>query len=167
MPDSDIYEIMNNPEYQETIRVFHSGAIMNKMLLINSGNPPFDDINVRKTVIHAIQKRAIVEKELSGLASVVDNIFPITAPFCDIDLTPKWDYDLAHASLLSCMGPDGTSVLSSKASSNDNGSNKLALGLGLGLGILLVIAMAMAAVYYNKTAILKAELEVKGDAEIA
>lgn len=157
---------MNDPELQESINVFHGDAIQNKMLLLNSGAPPFDDINVRKSVIHAISKSNIVEEELSGLASVVDNIFPLTAPFCDVNLTPKWDYDLAHAAMLSCLGPGGTSILSSEASSDDGSNKSLALGLGLGLGIPLAIAAVMAVVYYNKSTALEAKLDAKG-AEIA
>ncbi|KAL9190656.1 hypothetical protein ACHAXT_000362 [Thalassiosira profunda] len=166
LPDSDISEIMNDPELQESINVFHGDAIQNKMLLLNSGAPPFDDINVRKSVIHAISKSNIVEEELSGLASVVDNIFPLTAPFCDVNLTPKWDYDLAHAAMLSCLGPGGTSILSSEASSDDGSNKSLALGLGLGLGIPLAIAAVMAVVYFKKSSALEAKLDAKG-AEIA
>ena len=51
LPDADINEISDDPNLKETIRVFHSDAIQNKMMILNSGSPPFDDINVRKAVI--------------------------------------------------------------------------------------------------------------------
>ena len=51
LPDADINEISDDPSLKETIRVFHSDAIQNKMMILNSGSPPFDDINVRKAVI--------------------------------------------------------------------------------------------------------------------
>ena len=53
-----------------------------------------DNINVRKTIIHAINKGEFVRKELQGLQQVVDNVFPLSAPYSDVDLTPRWDYDL-------------------------------------------------------------------------
>jgi len=89
LSDADIVEIQNSPEYSQTIDVFHSEPFQNVILLLNSGKPPFDDINVRKTLIHAINKGDIVEKELKGLQRVVDNVFPIQAPYCDVDLTPR------------------------------------------------------------------------------
>lgn len=187
LPDSDIRDIINSPQYQERIRVFHSDVIQNKMMILNSGMPPFNDINVRKAVIRkwigercisycthftniflshllpplqwpmtdAIQKNVIVEKELNGLAKTVDNIFPLEAPFCDIDLTPKWDYDLEKAAFLSCIEQTGSN------------SKSFALGLGLGLGIPLAIMSTMAFVYYKKNDKLQAELKVRGDAEVA
>lgn len=88
LSDSDIFEIENDVELQKDVRVFHSDALQNVILILNSGQPPFDDINVRKTVIHSINKSAFVEKELKGLQSVVDNVFPRESPYCDVDLTP-------------------------------------------------------------------------------
>ena len=34
----------------------------------------------------------------------MDNVFPRGAPYCDIDLSPRWSYDLEKAVLLSCDG---------------------------------------------------------------
>jgi ABC-type transport system substrate-binding protein len=139
LPDADIKEIQESPEYQAFIRVFHSGDVQNVILLLNSGNPPFDDINVRKTVIHAINKGAIVERELKGLQQVVDNVFPLDSPYCDVDLTPRWDFDIEKATLLSCDG----------VSKESNTSH--ALGLGLGLGLPLLVAAVLAFSYYKKS----------------
>ena len=60
------------------------------------------DIKVRKTLIHAVNKLDIINKELKGLQGPVDNIFPRTAPFCDVELTPKWAFDLEKSKLLNC-----------------------------------------------------------------
>ena len=38
-------------------------------------------------------ERKTVEKELGALGTPVDGIFPRDAPYCDVDLTPTWDYD--------------------------------------------------------------------------
>lgn len=154
LPDADIQEITDSSEYQESIKVFHSGDVQNVNLLLNSGNPPFDDINVRKTVIHVINKARIVEKELKGLQQVVDNIFPLDSPYCDVDLTPRWDYDLQKAILLSC---DGMEI---EDAENDSNST-LALGLGVGLGLPLAIVGVLACVYYERSKKFEQELEVK------
>lgn len=154
LSDSDIVEISKDTDLQKKISVFHSGNIQNVILLLNSGKPPFDDINVRKTVIHAINKAAIVEKELSGLQKVVDNIFPLDAPYCNVDLTPKWDYDFEKAVLLSC---DGT-VSGNEGTKNNN---SLSLGLGLGLGALFVISALVAVNFHFRNKKLEAMLELR------
>jgi len=56
LSDSDILEIASDPEISERIEVGQSDPIQTAMLIL---------INVRKTVIHAINKGAIVQKELS------------------------------------------------------------------------------------------------------
>jgi ABC-type transport system substrate-binding protein len=95
---------------------------------VSPGNPPFDDINIRKTVIHAIKKVDIVEKELKGVQPVVDNVFPLEAPFCDVDLTPLGTMTWKRPLLFSCI--DETQVAASSDSSKSD-FTKLAVGLGL------------------------------------
>ena len=162
LSDADISEIENSPVYAGTIQVFHSDAVQNVILLLNTGKPPLDDINVRKTIIHSINKAAIVKKELRGLQQVVDNVFPLEAPYCDVELTTHWDYDFEKAVLLSCSDGKGgiNSLGSSSNSSNDDDDNALALGLGLGLGIPFVIMGVLAVVFYQKSKKFQAELEL-------
>lgn len=150
LSDSDILEIASDPVYSERIQVGQSDPIQTAMMILNTGAPPLDDINVRKTVIHAINKGNIVQKELP-LASVVDNVFPRGAPYCNVDLTPRWSYDFEKAVLLSC---GGTSM---EFASNEN----LDLALGLGLGIPLALFAIVAVVLYSKNNSLKQELQVK------
>jgi hypothetical protein len=47
-----------------------------------------------------VDKAAIIKKELAGLADPVDSLFPKNAPYCGVDLTPKWDYDFEMAQFL-------------------------------------------------------------------
>jgi len=161
---SDIVEFRENDD-DTRFRVFQSDDVQNAILLLNSGQPPFDDINVRKTVIHAINKSAIVRKELQGLNKVVDNVFPIDAPYCDVDLTPTWDYDFEKAVLLSCEG--STSATTANTGDNDDDKNKkLALGLGIGLGGGLLLVAIMAVTFYNRSKAYEQELKLtrKSDA---
>ena len=75
-------------------------------------------------------------------------------PYCDVDLTPRWDYDFEKAVLLSCRKE------SLPISSENNGDNNaLALGLGLGLGLCSVIAASVALTYYHKSKEYEAKLQ--------
>ena len=144
LPDEDIVEIRESEEHQGKILVFHTDDIQNVILLLNSGKAPLNDINLRKTIIHAINKQRIVQDELVGIPTVVDNVFPLTAPYSDVDLTPRWDYDFEKVTLLSCKS----------ASSNDTPAtnDNLALGLGLGLGIPCLLLLIATIVYAKKNA---------------
>merc|ERR1719254_465009 len=79
--------------------------------------------------MHSVDKAKIVADELYGQAQVVDSMFPKAAPNCDVDLTPRWDYDLQKAKLMNCQ-PEAADDL------------PLILGLTLGIGIPLLLASA-------------------------
>uniref|UniRef100_A0A7S1G047 Solute-binding protein family 5 domain-containing protein n=1 Tax=Corethron hystrix TaxID=216773 RepID=A0A7S1G047_9STRA len=160
LSDADIYEIENDNALQKDVQVFHSGDLQNVILILNSGQAPFDDIEVRKTVIHSINKVAFVQKELKGLQQVVDNIFPLEAPFCNVDLTPRWDYDFQKAVLLSLQK---CGMEEAVASSQTN--NNLAMGLGWGLGIGLLVMISLATFFYKRTRKLEVELGLQKGAE--
>ena len=85
-----------------------------------------DDIDIRKTVVHGVNKVDIIDAEMSGYESPTSQVFSRNAPrgparrplarappggasprrYCDLDLTPHFDYDLEKAQLLSeCMLP--------------------------------------------------------------
>ena len=78
-------------------------------------------------------------------------------PYCNIDLTPPWDYDLNKAIVLSCDSDDDTAeetsnrdvqVEENNASSGSNSkddisssSNALVIGLEVGLSIAGLVAL--------------------------
>ncbi|KAG7346565.1 nickel ABC transporter, periplasmic nickel-binding protein [Nitzschia inconspicua] len=133
LSDSDIFDIENDVELQGKI----------------------------KTIIHAINKAAFVEQELKGLQQVVDNVFPLEAPFCDVDLTPRWDYDLEKAILLSCVKEEGGIFTVATETKDDDDNNPLALALGLGLGFPLLAVIAFAASFYHKSKKFEEELNLR------
>lgn len=96
------------------LSVDYSDDIQNVIILLNSGKAPLNDINIRKTIMHAINKNKITEDNLGGLFEPVYNVFPRDAPFSDVDLNPKWDYDLETARFLNCnpekLGSPGSFV---------------------------------------------------------
>ena len=154
LSDASIVSIRDSAEYSKFLNVFHGQDIQNVLMLLNSGMPPLDDINVRKTIIHAINKAAFVENELRGLQETVDNVFPKLAPYCDVTLTPRWDYDFEKAVLLTLEDE-----LGNDSDSDDNKALAIGLGVGLGVGLLLVCAFAF--YYYNRSNQLQEELELK------
>lgn len=117
---------------EHQLSVFHSRDVQNVLLLINSALPPLHDISLRKTIIHAIHKARFIEKEMGGFERPVDNVFPLDAPYCDVDLTPRWDYDLEKALFLNCPAATG------KSNRNTTG---LGVGLSVGLGSVSVILL--------------------------
>lgn len=95
-------DLVDLEDAEPDLSVFHTGDVQNVLLLLNSGKAPLDSIELRKTVIHAIDKVAIIDAELGGVSRPVENVFPLEAPYCDVDLTPRWDYDLEKALFLNC-----------------------------------------------------------------
>merc|ERR1719379_91761 len=78
-------------------------VLMHSVIIINSGKVPTRSLDLRKTIIHGVNKADIINKELSGNAKAVDRLFPETAPYSDVELTPRWDYDFEKAAMLNCV----------------------------------------------------------------
>ena len=164
LPANTITEMANldGDENNSDLDVFIGEDVQNVVLLLNSQRPPLDDFRVRKAIIHAINKKQWIDKELGGFLKPVDNLFPKSMPYCDVDLTPHWDYDLEKSMLLSC-NIDTASVGAGTGAGADN--KTLAVGLGVGLGAISFIAIAVAVVYVQKSNALEAQL-AKNDAGV-
>ena len=146
LPANRIAEISNMD--RPDLNVFIGEDIQNVVLLLNSQRPPLDDFRVRKAIIHAIDKKRMIDKELGGFLTPVDNLFPRSMPYCDVDLTPHWDYDLEKSILLSCnLETSDNTVVE---------TNALTLGLSIGLGLVAVIAVIVAVVFVKKSKDLEA-----------
>ena len=159
LPANRITEISNMD--RPDLNVFIGEDVQNVVLLLNSQRPPLDDFRVRKAIIHAIDKKHMIDKELGGFLTPVDNLFPRSMPYCDVDLTPHWDYDLEKSMLLSCN-------LETSETSPDvvvENNTALAVGLGIGLGLLAVISIAVAIIFVQKSKALEAKY-VKNDSGV-
>jgi len=113
--------------------------LYNQIIVINAAKSPTDNIHVRKVIMHSVDKSAIVSQDMYGQASVADSLFPRDTPYCDIDLTPRWDYDLEKATLMNCP----SQMLSDAPAHNKDDDLPLILGLSLGIGIPLLIAIGV------------------------
>lgn len=96
--------------------VRHSDVIQHFLLVFNGNRAPTDDITVRRAIIHAVDKSTFLENEFAGLEQPVTQLLPRSAPYCNVDLNPKWGYDLEKAQLLNCpKSVSSTSSLSTGA----------------------------------------------------
>jgi len=99
---ADLRSFMANSQFT----TLFTPVLTSEMIILNSGKAPTDDIEVRRTVIHAINKAEIIKKELDpDVMKTSDRMFPVTTPYCDVELTPRWDYDFEKAKLLNCDVP--------------------------------------------------------------
>jgi len=113
-------------------QVVFGPPLMNRIVVMNAAKAPTDDLNLRKLIMHAIDKASIVASELAGSATVADSLFPKDAPYCDVDLTPRYDYDFEKAELMNCPAEQEGADLG------------LILGLTLGIGIPCLLGVALA-----------------------
>lgn len=150
LPTDDLIEL--DTDESNGLSVFYSDDIQNVIVLLNSGKAPLDDSTVRKTVIHAIDKKKIIDDNLGGLFKPVDNVFPRDAPYSDVDITPRWDYDLEKAQFLNCP-------LVNEEGDSGKSNNALAIGLGVGLGAAALVLLAVAYQTTQQNKRLETELE--------
>lgn len=126
---SDVKEFMT--QRMDNFQTLMGPLLMNTVVVLNTAKVPTNDIQVRRVIMAAVNKAAIVDKELAGLATPADSLYPKDAPYCDVDLTPRWDYDFQKASLLNCPDtPPGPNV-------------GLIVGLVLGLGVPIILGLGI------------------------
>jgi ABC-type transport system substrate-binding protein len=96
-------QVQNLKFYQsDVVDVRHSDVLQHSLMVLNTNKEPTNDINVRKAIIHAVNKGRFIEEEFGGLELPVDQVLPRSAPYCNVDLNPKWAYDPDKAVLLNC-----------------------------------------------------------------
>jgi len=137
---AQVQELAN--QHSSVLEVTHGPPLMNTVIVINAARSPTDDLQLRKVIMHATNKAAIVEKELAGSSRVADSLFSKDVPYCDVDLTPRYDYDFEKAKLMNCP-----IVLEDK---EEGPALSLILGISLGVGIPLLVVMAVAAFCVGK-----------------
>jgi len=138
-------------------------VMMHSLVIINSGKAPTDQKSLRKAIIHGVNKASIIAKELGGIGEAVDRVFPKSAPYSHVELTPRWDYDSEKATMLNCptRAPSpATAAALDTTSDSDSDDLAIGLGLGLGLGIPLVLALVAAVWLFKRTRQADADLKV-------
>ncbi len=78
---------------------FLSPPQASRVIALNSKSGPTADIAVRKAILHAIDKDAMVKGIFLNAEQRADALFPPTAPYCDLKLAP-YAHDTARAEAL-------------------------------------------------------------------
>lgn len=120
--------------HSDQFDVLHSDVIQHALLVFNTNRAPTDSSSMRRAIIHAIDKTSFLEEEFAGLEQPVTQLLPLTAPYCNVDLNPKWAYDIEKAELLLC--PIGV-------------ENKLAGSAIFGIVFGLVVILALACLVFR------------------
>jgi peptide/nickel transport system substrate-binding protein len=69
------------------------------IVALNNAKPPLDDVRVRRALAHAIDRKAIIDGAMSGLATPIGSHFSPLHP-AYVDLTGRYPYDPALAKKL-------------------------------------------------------------------
>jgi len=88
-------------------------------LLLNHDHPPLDNVEVRRALYHAINRKAIVKAVLFDHGTVADSFIPKGQMFYNPDM-PRYDYDPARAKqMLKDAGVDNLTLNINTAAGND------------------------------------------------
>jgi ABC-type transport system substrate-binding protein len=88
--------------HSDTVDVRHSDVMQHALVILNTNVEHTKDIRTRQAIIHAIDKSRFIKEEFAGLEQPVTQLLPYSAPYCNVDLNPKWAYDFEKAELLNC-----------------------------------------------------------------
>jgi len=124
--------------HSDVVDVRHSDVLQHSLLVMNTNKHPTSDIKVRQAIIHAINKGRFIEDEFGGLEQPVSQLLPDSAPYCDVDLTPKWAYDLDKALLLAC--PSSLTNMENKSGLSQGGLAGVSI---VGVAVLGLLAFVM------------------------
>ena len=127
--------------HSDKVDVRHSDVLQNAIMVMNTNKAPTDDIDLRKAVIHAIDKSTFIATEFAGLERPVDQVLPESAPFCNVDLSPKWTYDPEKAKFLNC--PTVTTTNTITTMSSDLSASELSTGAIAGIAIAAVVLVGL------------------------
>ena len=103
LTEAEVADLKTN--HTDDVFVSLTEPIQNRIIVMNTAKSPTDDLQVRKVIIHGVDKAAIINKELAGLDEPAESLFPKDAPYASAHLTPRPDYDFEKARLLNCPAP--------------------------------------------------------------
>ena len=76
-----------------------SAPLATRVLALNTKRFPTDDIAVRKAILHAVDRNALVKHIFMGVEPRADTLFSPTMPYCDLKL-PPYGFDRSGAEAL-------------------------------------------------------------------
>lgn len=123
--------------HSDVVDVRYSEITQHSALIMNTKRAPTNNATFRQAIIHAVDKGRFIEQEFFGVEQPVSQLLPQTAPYCDVDLNPKWAFDIDKATLLNCPKP------------SQPGDNSLSTGAiaGISVGGAFLVALVAFIIY--------------------
>lgn len=105
------FSAIDQLEGVEGVEVREFPSLLNQFLMFNLSKEPFDDVNVRTAIAHALDKESMQDAALFGRGEVACSILPPSIAFYspDVDCLP-FDLAAAEAAMAESSVPDGFST---------------------------------------------------------
>lgn len=103
-------DLLAGLERDEDLQVVDGTSTGEVLLALNNTEPPFDDLRVRRAVMHAIDRKAVLDTAWAGHGELIGSMVPPTDPYYQ-DLTDAYPYDPERAKeLLAEAGAEDLSI---------------------------------------------------------
>lgn len=103
-------DLLAGLERDEDLQVIDGTSTGEVLLALNNTEPPFDDLRVRRAVMHAIDRKAVLDTAWAGHGELIGSMVPPTDPYYQ-DLTDAYPYDADRAKeLLAEAGAEDLSI---------------------------------------------------------
>ncbi|WP_129782793.1 ABC transporter substrate-binding protein [Promicromonospora panici] len=103
-------DLLGGLEQDENLQVIDGTSTGEVLLALNNAAPPFDDLRVRRAVMYAIDRKAVLDTAWAGHGELIGSMVPPTDPYFQ-DLTDAYPYDPGRArDLLEEAGAEDLSI---------------------------------------------------------
>ncbi|MBQ7479545.1 MAG: nickel ABC transporter substrate-binding protein [Selenomonadaceae bacterium] len=89
-------DAVNKYKDSKDFKVALSDPTSTRQIVMNTTNDILKDVNVRRALVHATNRKAISDGVFYGIEQPADTLFAKSIPYCNIDL-PIYAYDTAKA----------------------------------------------------------------------
>jgi peptide/nickel transport system substrate-binding protein len=103
-------DLLAGLEQDQDLQVIDGTSTGEVLLALNNARPPFDDLNVRRAIMYAIDRKAVLDTAWAGHGQLIGSMVPPTDPYYQ-DLTGAYPYDPDRArELLAEAGAEDLSI---------------------------------------------------------
>jgi peptide/nickel transport system substrate-binding protein len=103
-------DLLAGLERDEDLQVVDGTSTGEVLLALNNAEPPFDDLRVRRAVMYAIDRKAVLDTAWAGHGELIGSMVPPTDPYYQ-DLTGAYPHDPDRArELLAEAGAEDLSI---------------------------------------------------------